>query len=246
MVEALEVAAALAVLAGAGLQSAVGFGFSLVCAPLVLAAFGPEQAVGLLTVLGLEVNLVSVLGEGRRPRPLGRMVLVVLACALPGMVAGVAVLRSVDAVVLQAALVAVVVVSLALRRLEAGGARPRSPAWTPVAGAAAGVLTTTTSTAGPPLVLLLLGRGMEPAQVRDTLTTSFIGLGVLGGAVLAATGTRAAAPDPVALGALVPLAALGQLAGRPLFARLAAGRYERWLTVVLVLSALIGLASAVL
>jgi hypothetical protein len=50
----------------------------------------------------------------------------------------------------------------------------------------------------------------------------------------------------VALGALVPLAALGQLAGRPLFARLAAGRYERWLTVVLVLSALIGLASAVL
>jgi uncharacterized membrane protein YfcA len=243
MAEPLEVAAAVAVFAGAGLQSAVGFGFSLVCAPLVLAAFGPEQAVGLLTVLGLEVNLVSLLGEGRRPDPLGRVVLVVLACALPGMVVGVAVLRSVDAVVLQSAVTAVVLLSLVRRRVRSS---PRSPAWTPVAGAAAGVLTTTTSTAGPPLVLLLLGRGIEPARVRDTLTVSFIGLSVAGGAVLAATGTRGAAPGAVALAALLPLAALGQLAGRPLFARLAGGRYERALTGVLVLSALLGLASAVL
>jgi uncharacterized membrane protein YfcA len=114
-----------------------------------------------------------------------------------------------------------------------------------VAGAAAGVLATTTSTAGPPLVLLLLGRGIEPAQVRDTLTTCFIGLSVVGGIVLAATGTRGAAPDAVALAAFVPLAALGQLLGRPLFARLAERRYERVLTVVLVLSAILGLATAI-
>jgi uncharacterized protein len=238
----LDVAAALAVLSGAALQSAVGFGFSLVCAPLVFAAFGPEPAVGLLTVLSLEVNLLTLLGEGRRPHPLRRPVAVVLACALPGMVAGVAVLRSVDAVVLQVAVTVVVFTSLVLRRLQ--GAAVAGPAWTPAAGLAAGVLTTTTSTAGPPLVLLLLGRNLAPSRVRDTLMACFIGLSLLGGAVLAATGTRAAAPDAVALAALLPLAALGQIAGRPLFARLATGRYELALTVVLTVSAVTGLLTA--
>jgi len=62
--------------------------------------------------------------------------------------------------------------------------------------------------------------------------------------VLAATGTRDAAPDATALAALLPLALAGQVAGRPLFARLSGGGYEGVLTVVLVVSALVGLASA--
>ena len=45
---ALEIAAGVAVLAGAALQSATGFGFALVAAPLLFAATEPEQAVGLL------------------------------------------------------------------------------------------------------------------------------------------------------------------------------------------------------
>jgi uncharacterized membrane protein YfcA len=251
-VSLLDVAAGIAVFAAAGLQSAVGFGFSLVCAPLVFAAFGPQQAIGLLTVLGVEVNLVSVLGEGRRPRPLLRLIAVMLAAAVPGMLAGVVVLRNVDAVVLQVALTVVVFIALAVQwrpRAPAADARDapvaRSPAWTPAAGLAAGLLTTTTSAAGPPLVLLLLGRGLEPMRVRDTLTVSFASLGVLGGAALVATGTRGAFPHLVALAALVPLAALGQVAGRPLFARLATGRYELALTLVLSLSAVLGLVTAV-
>ena len=94
---AIEVAAGLAVLAGALLQAAVGFGFSLVAAPLMFAAAGPQQAVGLLTALAFEVNLISLFGEGRRPVPLGRTVVIVLIASVPGMVAGVAVLRGVDA-----------------------------------------------------------------------------------------------------------------------------------------------------
>jgi uncharacterized membrane protein YfcA len=246
----LQVAAGLAVVAGALLQSAVGFGFSLVCAPVVFAAAGPEQAVGLLTVLGLEVNLVSLLGERRRPVPLTRVVAIVLACSVPGMVAGVAILRGVDAAVLQVALTVVVFVSLGVqlsaRHRRAGDPHP-APRWaTPAAGLAAGALTTTTSAAGPPLVLLLLGRGHEPIRVRDTLTTSFAGLSVLGGVVLAATGTTGARPHAAALAALVPLAAAGQVAGRSLFHRLAGRRYELVLTVTLTFSALLGLLSALL
>ena len=248
---ALELAAGLAVLAGALLQSAVGFGFSLVCAPIVFAAAGPLQAVGLLTVLGLEVNLVSLLGERRRPVPLARTVATVLVCSLPGMIAGVAVLRGVDAAVLQIVLTVVVFVSLAVQ-LDARRRRPDAtahpaPGWaTPAAGLASGVLTTTTSAAGPPLVLLLLGRGHEPIRVRDTLTTSFAGLSLLGGIVLIATGTRGALPDAAALAALVPLAAAGQIAGRRLFHRLAGGHYELVLTITLTVSALLGLLSALL
>jgi hypothetical protein len=167
------------------------------------------------------------------------------------MVAGVAVLRSVDAAVLQILLTVTVVISLVLRHrasasTEIDGVRSRQFTWpeTGAAGVAAGVLTTTTSTAGPPLVLLLLGRGLEPLTVRDTLTTAFTGLALLAVVVLAATGTDGAVPHAAALAALIPLAAAGQLLGRPLFARLAAGHYELALTITLVISATVGLISA--
>ena len=56
VVGALEIAAGVAVLAGAALQSATGFGFALVSAPLLFAAAEPEEAVALLILLGLIVN----------------------------------------------------------------------------------------------------------------------------------------------------------------------------------------------
>jgi hypothetical protein len=47
--------------------------------------------------------------------------------------------------------------------------------------------------------------------------------------------------------ALVPLTALGQIGGRRVFARLAAGRsYERVLTAVLLVTVAVGLASVLL
>src|SRR5215475_11769038 len=78
-VSALVVAAGAGVAAGALLQSATGFGFSLVAAPLVFAAIEPEQAVGLLIVLGTEVNVLTLASERRRPRPLWRDCAVMLA-----------------------------------------------------------------------------------------------------------------------------------------------------------------------
>ena len=122
------------------------------------------------------------------------------------------------------------------RRHEATRPPPR---WAPpAAGLAAGALTTSTTTAGPPLILLLRGRGTSALQIRDTLTACFLGLGILGGAALAVSGTEAAAPDALALAALVPLVAAGHIAGRPVFRRLSEGAYEPVLTAVLVASAL--------
>jgi uncharacterized membrane protein YfcA len=236
---ALVVAAGAGVAAGALMQSATGFGFSLVAAPLLFAAVEPEHAVGLLIVLGTEVNVLTLASERRRPQPLWRRCALMLAWAAPGALAGVVVLRALSPLALQLAVTAGVLGTLLTRHVA--GRHLRVPAWT--AGLAAGALTTSTTTSGPPLLLHLLGRGAEPERVRDSLTTCFLGLSALGAAALLATGTPAS-PDLVLVAALLPAAAIGHLAGRRVFARLAGGgRYEPVLNATLVLAVLVGLVS---
>lgn len=249
----LAVVAAGAVMAGAALQSAVGFGFALVAAPLLYAAApSPEQAVGLMIVLGLEVNLLTLLAERRRPDPVWRDVLAVVAWSLPGALAGVAVLRALDAVALQLLVTAGVLIALVvnLRGRRAGPVAPRpGRAWwsRPLVGVSSGALNTSTSTSGPPVALLMMGRGLRPHVVRDTLTTTFVGFAAVAIAALALTGTDEAVPGAAWLAGLVPLTAAGQLAGRPVFTRLAAASsYERVLTSVLLVTVLAGLVSVAL
>ena len=90
----------------------------------------------------------------------------------------------------------------------------------------------------------MLARGATPVQTRDTLTVTFIGFALLGGAALALGG--ADAPDAAALAALAPAAVAGHLIGRPVFARIAGRHYEPVLTAVLIATALAGLATALL
>ena len=250
----LAVAAGVAVVAGAALQSSVGFGFALVAAPLLFAAASPPEAVGLLVLLGLEISLLTLLTERRRPEPVWRDVVVVVAWALPGALAGVAVLRALDELALQLLVTCAVLVALfvnlraAHRTPPPPGAAHEPPRWArPAAGLASGALNTSTSTGGPPLVLLLMARGLRPSVVRDTLTASFAGLAPVSATALALTSTGEAVPSVAAVAVLVPLAALGHLAGRPLFARLAAGHaYERVLTAVLLATVAAGLLGVLL
>jgi uncharacterized protein len=245
--------AAAAVTAGAALQSATGFGFALIAAPIVFAVVGPPEAVGLLILLGFVVNLLTLFGERRRPQPLRRETAVLIAWSMPGALAGVAVLRALDPVALQVAVSAGVIATLAVRRaaarqpVPAAEAPRRRPRWAaPAAGFASGGLTTATNTAGPPLLVYLLGRGVDPRQVRDTLTVCFVAQGVLGAAALWLTGTDAV-PDAALVALLLPLVAAGQLLGRRAFAHLIrSGRYEPVVTGVLLASVAGGLASVIL
>jgi uncharacterized membrane protein YfcA len=248
----LAVAAACAVMAGAALQSSVGFGFALVSAPLIYAAApSAEQAVGLLTVLGLEVSLLTLVAEHRRPHPVWRDAAAVVAWSLPGALVGVAVLRALDALALQLLVTAGVLVALAvnLRAAHAPRERTHAVAWwaRPLAGLSSGALNTSTSTGGPPVALLMMSRGLRPVVVRDTLVTSFVGFAGVTIAALAITGTDEAIPDATWLAALIPLTAAGQLAGRPVFARIAAARsYERVLSGVLLVTVVAGLLGVAL
>ena len=234
----LLAAACVGVVAGAMLQAATGFGFSLLAAPLLFAAIGPEPAVILLIALGLEVNLLTLATERRRPQPLRRATVTMLAWAAPGALAGVAVLRALPADALQVAVTLGVAGTLAARRVT----RAHVPAW--AAGLAAGGLSTSTSTNGPPMLLHLLGRGATPEQVRDTLTACFIGLAPIGAAALFFTGDPEL-PDAALLAGLLPAVAVSHLVGRRGFRRLAAGgRYEPVLTAVLLVAVLAGLVGA--
>jgi uncharacterized protein len=237
----------LAVFAGAAVQAATGFGFALLAAPLAFAALDSHEAIGLLLLLGMEIGVLTLATEGRRPRPMVRRCALVLAWAVPAAVAGVAVLKALDAVTLQVAVSVGVVATLLLRRRAPAEHREREPRWAaPATGLSAGALVTSTNTSGPPLLLYFLGRGDEPDRVRDTLTVCQLGLSVIGAVALLATGTGDAVPSAGLVAVFVPLVLVAQIAGRPLFARLAAaGAYEPVLNATLVVAVVAGLATAV-
>jgi uncharacterized protein len=243
----LLAATAVAVFAGAAIQAATGFGFALLAAPLAFAALDSHEAIGLLLLLGSEIGILTLATEGRRPVPMVRRCAIVLAWAVPAAVAGVAVLRALDAVALQVAVSVGVAATLIVRRRAPAEHRGPEPRWAaPATGLSAGALVTSTNTSGPPLLLYLLGRGDEPARVRDTLTVCQLGLSLIGAAALVATGTSDALPRGWLVALFVPLVALAHLAGRPLFASLASsGRYEPMLNVTLVIAVVAGLATAI-
>lgn len=247
----------VAVLAGAGLQSATGFGFSLLSAPVLYAVLEPAPALGLLAGLGMTVNLMTLATEGRRPRPLVGEVVVLVAAALPGSLVGIVLLRSLDSTALQV-LVSVGVVSTLVVRHQltrrskvvpvlADGPRPR-PAWSaPTAGFLAGALGSSTSMSGPPLLLHLLGRGARPSVVRDTLTACFVVLGFVTPLALLVTRTTEAVPEGRQVAVLVPAVVVGHLLGRRGFARLAhSSHYELVVTIVLLGSVAAGLVGVIL
>lgn len=234
--------AALAVFLGAALQSATGFGFALVAAPVLFALLGPREAVTAGVLLGLLLNALTLATERRRPVVLARDALVLVAWSVPGLVLGGLALRELPERPLSALVAVAVVAGLALRLRRAIAVRPRS--WhAPAAGAASGALATATSLSGPPLVFYLLACGAPPAAMRDTLAAIFVAQAMLALPVLLLTATFTV---PTAVWALLSAALAGQVLGRRAFGWLEGERYERAVLAVLALSALVTLAASVL
>jgi uncharacterized membrane protein YfcA len=239
-----EILAVAAVVAGGACHSATGFGFVLVAGPLVVAAFPPEEAITSLLLLGILMSSLTLLTEMRRPDPLWPEAGWILAWGVPGALAGAALLARLDETALQLLVTVTVLATLLTRRArrrpgsDPSGSDPfRS---VPVAGLTAGVLTTTTSANGPPLLLYLLERRVAAATLRDTLAFLFIGFGLVGLVALAVGDADLVLPEGAVAVALPVAAAAGHVAGRPLFSRLAAGRYDQAVTALLVVSVVAG------
>ena len=184
--------AVVAVLLGATLQAATGFGFALVAAPLLAAMLGPRSAISAIVVLAVVITVLMLVAERRRPQVEAREAIALVAWATPGLLAGAIVLRLVPERALEVLVALAVLAAVGLRlRLR----RPRVREWShrraAVSALTSGVLSTSTGIGGPPLVFHLLGRGLPAAAMRDTLAVVFVAGGTLSASVLALTGSFA-------------------------------------------------------
>ena len=236
---------AVAVLVGAALQSASGFGFALVTAPVLFAVFAPGEALTLLVVLATLLSVLVLVTERRDVDIDWGEALPLAAWGVPGLALGIVILRAVDKPVLQVAvgLAVIAAAALELRGGPATGGPPRRWPRPPV-GLAAGTLATTVGVNGPPMMMYLLRTGADQHRVRDTMSAAFLlytplvvaalvaggllGLGEVGGAELAV---------------LLAMVVAGRPLGRALFLRLDAGAFRR-AALILALAAGVGSLAA--
>jgi uncharacterized membrane protein YfcA len=251
--------AALAVFLGAALQSAAGFGFALVSAPILFALLGPRQAVSAGALIGIGLSALTLATERRTPRVLHGEAFALVAWSVPGLAIGAIALRELPDRVLSVLVALAVLGALGLRlrgRAADHGERALSTSepgrdavacprrWSSAAaGLSSGALSSATSLSGPPLVLHLVARGLSPDQMRDTLAAVFVALAVLTTAALLIAGTF---EIPSGLVALLGAGLAGQVAGRRAFAWLAGGRHEDAVLIVLAATAVVALVSSVL
>jgi uncharacterized membrane protein YfcA len=235
---------ALVAFAAAAIQATTGLGFALVLGPALFALLDPVPAIVVLTVLGVALNVLVLAGERRRPRVAWAEVAPILAAAAPGAVVGVLVLRALPKPALQLAVGLAVVAAALLRaraRRRAVAATPGDPRARIALGFASGTLTTSAGVNGPPIALWLAHRGLGPAEVRDSLSAAFLGLGLIGAVALAPVVAGGVALDPLAVALALGCVVAGHAVGSRAFARLEGARYEP-LLLACVLAA--GLASA--
>ena len=163
----LEIAAAAGIVGvGAALQGAVGFGYAIVAAPLLLL-IDPRLVPGPLVFAALVLVVLTVLRDWRGADLTG--VGWILVGRLPGTAAGAAVLSAIPASLLPLPLGALVLVAVGV---SASGLRVRPTRGALVsAGAASGLMGTITSIGGPPLALVY--QDSPGAQLRGTLAGNF-------------------------------------------------------------------------
>ena len=245
----LELLVVAAVLVGMSIQSAIGFGFAFFVAPAAFAAFDPEEAVTLVLVLGVLVNLLVLFAERRAPEVAGRAVAIMLFASVPGMVAGAWLVTRADPRLLQL-LVGVIVLGGAVAQGLASASRPeplkerRGGTTVEVCGGfAAGALTTSVTVNGPALLLVFGWLRLRGARLRDSLAAVLLGLGLLGLPVVLLAGADGPAfPSLAVTLACLPALWIAHRFGAAAFGRLDDAAHHR---AALIAAAVAGVLSIV-
>jgi uncharacterized protein len=227
------------VLLAATVQSATGFGYALVAAPLLAVVVGPALALPVLWLTFLPAAVMTTVHlRAQVSWAIGwRMSLAGAFTTLMGASA----LHHVPPRPLQAA-TGLSVLAFTLVPRPAG---PMSARTTDIiAGALAGFLGAATGTAGPPLVLALSRRGLSQAQLRATLAWVFALLSVT--TLVSLTLTRHVTRESCALllTSALPLAA-GPALGSFLVRRLSDRATATTIRLLLLGSGLVCLTKAV-
>jgi uncharacterized membrane protein YfcA len=161
------VLALIAVGVGGVVQGSIGFGFSLVAAP-VLALVHPEALPATLLLLGVPLNVFTTIRE-RRCIDL-RGLTSVLGGRVIGAVAGAGILVVVPARFLSTLFGVLILLAVVLSALRPGF-RPRQRLRF-VAGVASGIMATGAAVGGPALALVYQDR--QGAVLRSTLAVFFL------------------------------------------------------------------------
>ena len=169
--------AAVAVAAGVTAQAVTGFGFSLVCAPFLIAAYRAPTGVQLNLLLSMAVNVAVLTREHRHVDRRAAMLL--LAPALVAIVPTAYLARRVSAGPLTVA--AGLVCLAAVAALAAGLRLRRVRGWggTVLVGALSGAMNVVAGISGPPVVLFAVNAQWPPERIRPTMQLFFLGLNAL-------------------------------------------------------------------
>jgi uncharacterized membrane protein YfcA len=178
----MDVVAGVAVLLGAVAQALTGFGFSLVSAPFLVAAYDAPDGVQLNVAISVLVNIVLLAGARAHVQwaTAGRLL---APAAVATVVVGL-LLHDADGgavTVVAGALCLVGVVAVARNRPVA---RLRGAPATVTIGALSGAMNVAAGIGGPPVVLFGLNAGWEPRTARATLQAFFLGINIVALATL--------------------------------------------------------------
>lgn len=160
------------ILVGSLVQACIGFGFSLVAAPLLTLFISPIKVVVIMTLLSL-VNNLFMLNDTRGSLRY-KLILPLVTGSMVGLPIGVYILGHLEPKLLKA-LVGVVVIIFAVI-LTPGIRLPLS--WSRYVllptGLVSGVIHASTSLGGPPVVVALASQKIEKNIFRATTTSLFL------------------------------------------------------------------------
>jgi uncharacterized membrane protein YfcA len=213
-------------------QGFTGFGSVLVALPLLTFYLDVRTVVPLVVLFALVINVIIIIQIHKHIR--WNKVRVLLIAAIPGIIFGVYILKTVRAQFLETA-IGLVLVAFGLQRIFAEEPeREISDSWGWLFGFLSGVLGGSIGAGGPPVILYTSLQPWGKYHVKSTLTAYFL----ISSTVISSThGVNHLITSRVLdlfLSGL-PVLTAGVLAGSWLFGRIDSGSYRRVLLIALIL-----------
>ena len=196
-----------AVAVGAAAQASTGLGFSLVCAPFLVATLGPREGVRVALALSLVLNLVLLVQGHRRVLVRAGALLAVPAVGATPLLA--AAVRRLDGRFLAGAAGLLTMASAAALALGWRWQRASHPLAGVGVGVLSGAMNVVGSIGGPPLALFAVNAGWPRERTGPTLQSIFLTTNLV---ALASLGLPRRLGGWVTLG-LVAAVAAGWIAG---------------------------------
>lgn len=230
------------VLLASVVQSATGFGFSLLAVPLLSLAVPTELAVVVAATLGTLTSSAQAVGErdhGDRPTIVRMLLGAAVGAPFGLLLLSVATNRQLR-FGLAAVIISFLIINLRGLAIERG-----SRTVDVVAGGISGVLNTSLSTNGPPLVMALHARHLAPPVFRGTISSVFAGTGIITLGLFLASGRYSPEVRELLLVA-VPTMVIGYWLGSRLRPRIDPPLFRRVVMGLLVITAVITLLGAII